>query len=79
MVVARLGPTDGVGDDVSRIVVPESESVPGTVQEARRWPPEHARVSGRPRFPKPAMSIGRKVAWWPGGRESVALRAIGPS
>eukprot|EP00969_Alexandrium_andersonii_P292894 12944632-Alexandrium_andersonii.AAC.1 len=60
MVVARLGPTDGVWDDISRIVVPVSESVPGTVQEMRTWPPEHTRVSGGPRFPEPAMTIGKK-------------------
>eukprot|EP00969_Alexandrium_andersonii_P307036 13573132-Alexandrium_andersonii.AAC.1 len=60
MVVARLGPTDGAWGDISRIAAPVSEAAPGTVQERRMRPPEHARVSGGPRFPEQTMTIGKK-------------------
>eukprot|EP00969_Alexandrium_andersonii_P339332 14999450-Alexandrium_andersonii.AAC.1 len=65
MVVARLGPTDGAWDDVSKFVVPVSKVASGTAQ--KRWiaPPDHARVSGGHRFPEQATSIWEKVAWWP--------------
>eukprot|EP00969_Alexandrium_andersonii_P358913 15452047-Alexandrium_andersonii.AAC.1 len=65
MVVARLGPTDGAWGDISKFVVPVSKAVPGTVQERRIVPPEHARVSGGPLFPEQAMSIWEKVARCP--------------
>eukprot|EP00969_Alexandrium_andersonii_P176754 7815633-Alexandrium_andersonii.AAC.1 len=62
MVVARLGPTDGVLDDVSKFAVPLSRVAPGTVWRGRAVSQEHVNVPGEGCFPERTMSSWKKVA-----------------
>eukprot|EP00969_Alexandrium_andersonii_P104981 4632169-Alexandrium_andersonii.AAC.1 len=74
MVVAHLGPRDKAWGGVSRFEAPWSGVAPGAASEKRhvlRRPlpgPERSAALGP--FPEPTTTIGRKVARWPGGRES---------
>eukprot|EP00969_Alexandrium_andersonii_P036253 1588304-Alexandrium_andersonii.AAC.1 len=73
MVVARLGPTDGAGG--GNLQAPSSGAAPGAAWEMRIALQRHVNVPGEyvflQLFTEPAMTIGKKVAWWPIGREDV--------
>eukprot|EP00969_Alexandrium_andersonii_P342848 15155526-Alexandrium_andersonii.AAC.1 len=62
MVVAHLGPTDEVRDDVSALKASASGVAPGTARKKRIVPQRHAKAPGTNGFPERAMTIWGKTA-----------------